>query len=84
MVRFMIDLCYFMYICLCKGITDTQIKDAINNGANSFKEVRKELGIATQCCKCLTEAKATVNEALAIKQGAANQGVTPLFFPAQI
>ena len=41
-----------MYVCLCKGITDTQIRAAIQDGANSFKEVRKALGVASQCGKC--------------------------------
>lgn len=41
-----------MYVCLCKGITDTQIRAAIEDGANSFKEVRNTLGVASQCGKC--------------------------------
>jgi bacterioferritin-associated ferredoxin len=41
-----------MYVCLCKGITDTQIRAAIADGANSFKEVRNTLGVASQCGKC--------------------------------
>ena len=41
-----------MYVCLCKGITDSQIRAAIEDGANSFKEVRNTLGVASQCGKC--------------------------------
>jgi bacterioferritin-associated ferredoxin len=41
-----------MYVCLCKGITDTQIRTAIQEGANSFKKVRNTLGVASQCGKC--------------------------------
>jgi bacterioferritin-associated ferredoxin len=41
-----------MYVCLCKGITDTQIRAAIQDGANSFKDVRNALGVASQCGKC--------------------------------
>ena len=41
-----------MYVCLCNGITDTQIRAAIQEGANSFKEVRNTLGVANQCGKC--------------------------------
>jgi bacterioferritin-associated ferredoxin len=63
-----------MYVCLCKGITDTQIKNSIKNGANSLKDVRRELGVATQCCKCLPEARAIVQQSQA--QSA------PLFSPA--
>ena len=46
-----------MYVCLCKGITDTQIQEAVGLGAASLKDVRKELGVATQCCKCLPLAR---------------------------
>jgi bacterioferritin-associated ferredoxin len=41
-----------MYVCLCKGITDSQIRAAIQDGASSFKDVRNSLGVASQCGKC--------------------------------
>jgi bacterioferritin-associated ferredoxin len=46
-----------MYICLCKGITDSQIRSAVENGAQSLREVRDRLGVMSQCgkCACLTK-----------------------------
>jgi bacterioferritin-associated ferredoxin len=41
-----------MYVCLCKGITDTQIRAAIQDGASSLRDVRNSLGVASQCGKC--------------------------------
>ena len=41
-----------MYVCLCKGITDRQIKSAIAEGASSIVQLRKCLGVASQCGKC--------------------------------
>ena len=41
-----------MYVCLCKGITDTQIREAVQQGAHSLKDVRNTLGVASQCGKC--------------------------------
>lgn len=42
-----------MYVCLCKGITDSQIRQAIEEGgASSIKDLRRSLGVATQCGKC--------------------------------
>ena len=41
-----------MYVCLCKGITDTQIRAAVEDGASSLREVRNTLGVASQCGKC--------------------------------
>jgi bacterioferritin-associated ferredoxin len=54
-----------MYVCLCKGITDSQIRDAVYDGAGSFRDVRQSLGIATQCGKCACWAKDLVNETVA-------------------
>jgi bacterioferritin-associated ferredoxin len=41
-----------MYVCLCNGITDNQIRTAVREGASSFKDVRSVLGVASQCGKC--------------------------------
>lgn len=41
-----------MYICLCKGITDRQIKQAVDNGAQNLAHVREDLGVGSQCGKC--------------------------------
>ena len=53
-----------MYVCLCKGITDGQIKDAVYGGATSLRQVRKELGVSTQCGKCGMMAKQIIDETL--------------------
>tara|TARA_B110000495_G_C22694119_1_gene408973 strand:+ start:165 stop:350 length:186 start_codon:yes stop_codon:yes gene_type:complete len=49
-----------MYICLCKAVTDSQIKESINGGAHSFAEVQKTLGVSTGCGKCMQQAKSIV------------------------
>lgn len=41
-----------MYICLCKAVTDSHIREAVEKGATNFGQVRKELGLASQCGKC--------------------------------
>ncbi len=53
-----------MYICLCRGITDSQIRQEVCEGACSLREVSQRLGVATQCGKCGRCAKAVVDEAL--------------------
>jgi bacterioferritin-associated ferredoxin len=40
-----------MYVCLCKGITDGQIRSAVENGA-TIREIRDQLGVMTECGKC--------------------------------
>lgn len=54
-----------MYVCLCRGITDQDIKDAMQNGAQSYREVREMLDLGTCCGKCAPEAKALISDELA-------------------
>jgi bacterioferritin-associated ferredoxin len=53
-----------MYVCVCKGITDSQIRAAIQDGASSFKDVRNSLGVASQCGKCGILTRDIVRETL--------------------
>ena len=53
-----------MYVCLCKGITDTQIQNAVHDGAHSLGKLRKSLGVATQCGKCSSLTREILDETL--------------------
>ena len=53
-----------MYVCLCEGVTDGQIREAIYEGCCSYRDVRKTLGVASQCGKCACLAKQVVRETL--------------------
>lgn len=59
-----------MYVCLCQGVTDGQIREAIYEGCCSYREVREATGVATQCGKCACVAKQVVRETLSNVQGA--------------
>jgi bacterioferritin-associated ferredoxin len=48
-----------MYVCLCKAVTDRQIRESLMGGA-SYADIRRELGVATQCGKCGQQAKSIV------------------------
>jgi bacterioferritin-associated ferredoxin len=54
-----------MYVCLCRGITDQDIKDAVANGAGSYREVRDQLDLGTCCGRCAPEARAIISEEVA-------------------
>ena len=60
-----------MYVCLCKGITDNQIKDAINQGACSMRDLRSDLDVATQCGKCARDCKSILLDNMTSNQSAA-------------
>ncbi len=53
-----------MYVCICKGITDKHIRDAVDEGATSFGQVRQQLELASQCGKCGTMAREIFDEHL--------------------
>jgi bacterioferritin-associated ferredoxin len=53
-----------MYVCLCKGITDAQIRAAVEDGANSLRDLRTTLGVASQCGKCGTLTRDIFQESL--------------------
>jgi bacterioferritin-associated ferredoxin len=46
------------------GITDTQIRSAVEDGASSVNEVRNALGVASQCGKCCDLASEIVRQSL--------------------
>ena len=54
-----------MYVCLCRGITDQDIKDAVENGAESYREIRDLLDWGTCCGRCVPEARAIISDELA-------------------
>ncbi|NRB39589.1 MAG: bacterioferritin-associated ferredoxin [Pseudomonadales bacterium] len=54
-----------MYICICKGITDSDIRNAVIDGASDMRSVRKQLGVSTQCGQCSCQAKSVFQEAMA-------------------
>ena len=53
-----------MYVCICKGITDTQIRAAVQDGASSLRDVHSALGVASQCGKCGIIARDIVRDSL--------------------
>lgn len=54
-----------MYVCLCQGITDSQIRSAIEGGASCLRDVRDSLGVMSQCGKCACLTKDIVDGCLA-------------------
>ena len=61
-----------MYVCLCKGVSDKAIRQAVAQGARSWRDVREQTGCATQCGKCACMAKTIAHDAMA-QEGLAKQ-----------
>ena len=54
---------YPMYVCICNGVTDRDIRDAASRGARTVKDLRRELGVASDCGKCASCAHEVLCEA---------------------
>ena len=50
-----------MYICICKAVTDGQIREAINRGACTRKDLIKCLSVGRDCGKCNAEVRELLN-----------------------
>ncbi len=51
-----------MYVCLCNGITEGQIRDAVAGGASSLLALRLELGVASSCGCCADCAQQVIDD----------------------
>ena len=49
-----------MYVCLCHGFTDKQVKRAVAEGRRSMSEIYRCLGGKPRCGKCVGEVRAIV------------------------
>lgn len=58
-----------MYVCVCKAVTEGQIKQAVAEGACSMPGLRLKLGVATCCCKCAPTAQQLMLRELADMAG---------------
>lgn len=55
-----------MYVCVCKGVTCSAIRSAVSEqGIDNLRDLRRNLGVATQCGKCALSARRLLDETLA-------------------
>lgn len=48
-------------VCVCTGVTNQMIKDAIDNGAKTLEDVQRETNAGTVCGGCLEEIQKAVD-----------------------
>jgi bacterioferritin-associated ferredoxin len=53
-----------MYICICHGVTEQQIRDAVCDGASTVCELSARLGVAAACGCCRPFATGVLEETL--------------------
>ena len=52
-----------MYVCICNGVTDRQIREAVANGCRSVAELTMRTGAGANCGSCLETAAAMLEPA---------------------
>lgn len=53
-----------MIVCVCHGINEKAIHQAVVDGASTMSDLACQTGVATCCGKCADCAKAVLDEAL--------------------
>lgn len=53
-----------MYVCICKGVTDHAIREAVCQGACRMRDLKSTLGVSAQCGKCAAHAKEVLEASL--------------------
>mgnify|MGYP000848925892 FL=1 len=53
-----------MYVCLCHGVTDRDIRQAVFDGAVTMRDLARDLGVATECGRCACSANQVRKQSL--------------------
>ncbi|MFT6092812.1 MAG: bacterioferritin-associated ferredoxin [Pseudohongiellaceae bacterium] len=51
-----------MYVCICRQVTDNQIRDLCREGVSNLTDITAKLGVASECGKCGKLASSIVKE----------------------
>lgn len=51
-----------MYVCLCHGFTDRDVRELARGGTRSAAQVYRHFGVRPQCGKCVPYVRAMVSE----------------------
>jgi bacterioferritin-associated ferredoxin len=49
-----------MYVCLCLGITTETVRDAVDDGASTSRQVAAACGAGSQCGRCRRTVRAII------------------------
>jgi bacterioferritin-associated ferredoxin len=51
-----------MIVCICRGVSDREIRAVVSQGASSLAEVRAELGTGECCGKCSRQVRELIEQ----------------------
>ena len=67
-----------MYVCICNGVTDNDIRDAVYDGARNMRDLAEQLDVGTCCGTCKGCAKQVMRQAKAEMTCASIAAVMPV------
>ena len=56
-----------MYVCICTGVTDRQIRQAAEAGCRTMAELTMRTGAGSNCGSCIEMATALLDEVHAVR-----------------
>ena len=54
----LLGICHTVYVCICNGVTDHQVREAAASGVRSVAELTMRTGCGATCGTCLETASA--------------------------
>ena len=57
-----------MYVCICNAVTDSDIRNAVDDGVHTLKQLKRTTGCAGSCGCCKEMAVDVLQQALAEKR----------------
>lgn len=54
-----------MYLCICKAVSDQQIRQAVEQGVRTMGDVSARFGVGIECGKCLDAIREVLDACLA-------------------
>ena len=64
-----------MYVCICNGVTDRQIREAVANGCRSVAELTMRTGCGAGCGSCVNMATELLEDIHAATTPAGDHGI---------
>lgn len=57
-----------MYVCVCNAVTDSDIRNAVDDGVRNLKQLRQETGCSITCGSCTEMAVEVLQHSLSNKR----------------
>lgn len=67
-----------MYVCICHGVNETTIREAVRQGSRTLRELSFQTGCGTQCGSCVEQVRALLHESIRDEQSAVDTPFLPV------